>query len=77
VGDKLIDLIIQSAEMMRENGHKGQLVAIVGDGIEINGLTAVNTTFGEVLVYQHSHLAAPLTIQTVTEEAYQRMLAAS
>jgi hypothetical protein len=75
VGDKTIDVIIQSAEMMRENGHHDQLVALIGEGIEINGLAGVNTPFGEIIVHQHLDLVAPDTIVVVTEAAYQRMLA--
>lgn len=74
MGDPVTDFIIQAAEEMRAHGHVGQLIAVVGDSIELNGLRGVSTSSGEVLVHQHIDLAAPYTIQVVTEATYQRML---
>lgn len=74
MGDELANQIIQLAEEMRAHGHTGVLVAVVGDGIDLQRLVEVITPKGDVLVRQHPDLAAPNTIAVMTQKSYQELL---
>ena len=72
MGDEIITLIIQAAEEMRAHGHTGQLVAVLGLGVNDGGLGEVSTTYGKIKVFAQSGLVAPNSIEVMTEDNYFR-----
>lgn len=70
MGDELIDLIIQSTREMRDHGHKGQLVAVLGMDVDDRGLGEVTTPYGKIKVFAKSGLVAPDSMEVMTENAY-------
>lgn len=73
MGNELIDSIIQAAQQLRQQGVKGQLVAVLGLDVDDGGLGGVSTPAGEIKVFARSGLVDRSVTEVMTEDDYFEM----
>lgn len=73
MGNELIDAIISAARQLRQQGVKGQLVAVLGLDVDDGGLGGVSTPDGEIKVFVRSGLVDPTAAEVMTEDDYFEM----
>lgn len=73
MGNELIDAIIAAARQLRQQGVKGQLVAVLGLDVDDGGLGGVGTPDGEIKVFARSGLVDPKSTEVMTEDTYFEM----